>query len=89
MSNLREKVVTLKSLGRDVLLRELNARGHSQLMKAHRDGDLIEASAITAKFGNPEWADKTVEEIMDEYPLRVIREVSEAVLDLSETDEKN
>lgn len=89
MSYLKTKKVYIESLERDVELVELNVKGESEMLQAHKEGQALKAAAITVKYGCTQWRESDVDQIMEELPRRIVQEISGKVLDLSGGEEKN
>jgi len=79
----------IENLARDVDLIEMNVKGEAEMLQAHRDGDSLRAAAVTVKYGCKDFAEQSVDEIMDALPRRTVQELSQAILDLSGGDAKN
>ena len=91
MSYLLDGKVTVKKIGQ-VQIRELNAAGQRQMIKAHAEADMILAMAWAVKYGTVQFRENTPDEIMETLSLDQMQTIAEAVSDLSgltEDPEKN
>lgn len=87
---LKTKSVEIQSLGKTIEIRELNAKAEHEMILAHNAGEPVRAAAVSVKYGWPgEVSEMSVDQIMEEFPRRIITEISEAVLGFSGEQAKN
>ena len=87
---LKTETVRIESLDEDIELRELSAKAFSDSQEEDRG---VMRAVISCKYGVVAWSDRSVDEIAESEPMRVITEIAYAVAKLSgaisEDDSKN
>lgn len=86
---LKRASVAIASIGATLELRQLSAKAHAETVRAYdTDKTGFLAGAVAVKYGVPEWAEKTPDEILDMLTSEQIGEITEAIAALSGVDAK-
>jgi len=81
---LKEAAFTLPD-GEALTIRELSAGGRRALIEETKSykGDVFRMAAVTVRYGCPEFADETVDAVLDAMPSELLNDLSTAILKLS------
>lgn len=86
-SFLKTKKLRIEALDKELTIVELCAKAQIEIMEAIRDEKAIDTHFIACKYGVPEWAQESIEDISTSLPLKAAREISDAIYELSGVDD--
>ena len=82
-SMLQTKTVHSETLARDIEIRELSYKAQCAMLDAAQDGRPTDAGPITIQYGVPEFGELSSDEIAESFPAKVVKELSDFVLEFS------
>lgn len=89
MDYLKRTKVFIRSLGEELVIRQLSAKAQSEIVVAYKGNDQHQAGFIAIKYGVPQWSDLSLDEISNGLSMAQINEINDAIAALSEIEPKN